>query len=292
VRTQEEDPIPAMAPRTQRPQLQQLLVTLYGLYAGGAGAWLPVSVLVAMLADLGVDGQAARSTISRLKSKGVLSGRRVNGVSEYALSEGVLDIFHADDQRIFAPERSRPDDPWALVVFSVPEAERNRRYELRAELTSLGFGFVAAGVAIAPTTVMEQAMRRLADRGLDRYTEYFAGNYLKDGNIREHVQQWWDLALLERQYQDFLDDYSPVADEWQRRTAHDERPLPREAFSLYVPMLTQWRRFPYRDPNLPFEYLPDGWKAPQAKQVFLTLDGILRAPAAEHARELAGAAVR
>jgi len=278
-----------MPPRSQRPLHQQLIVTLYGLYGGQPGGVLPVAVLVAMLAELGIDGQAARSSISRLKAKGVLRSTRDNGAAAYALSADVLDRFNADDGRIFAPQRSRPEDPWSLVVFSVPEAERNRRYELRAELTSLGFGVVAAGVAIAPSTVMGQAMDRLAVRGLDGYAEYFSGDYLKNGDIRARVAQWWDLDLLDRQYAEFLDGYADLAGYWQQRVA-ESGPLPaaerRQAFSIYVPMLTLWRKFPYRDPNLPLDYLPPGWKAPRAKQAFLTLHGIFRAPAAAYAEEL------
>lgn len=61
--------------RTQRTQLQQLIVTLYGLYGESTGS-LRVSTLVAMLAALGIDQQAARSTISRLKSKGILLSQK------------------------------------------------------------------------------------------------------------------------------------------------------------------------------------------------------------------------
>lgn len=278
-----------MPPRTQRLLHQQVIVTLFGLYGGGGAGALPVSVLVAMLAELGIDGQAARSTISRLKAKGILYSVKADGVARYALSRDILDIFNADDERIFAPQRSRPEDPWSLVVFSVPEAERNRRYELRAELTSLGFGFVAAGVAIAPSTVMGQAMDRLAERGLDGYAEYFSGDYLKGGDIRARVAQWWDLDLLDRQYAEFLEGYEELAGYWERHTA-GPGPLPasehRQAFRSYVPLLTLWRKFPYRDPNLPLEYLPPEWKAPRAKQVFLTLHRILREPAAAYAGEL------
>ncbi|MFD1213682.1 PaaX family transcriptional regulator C-terminal domain-containing protein [Arthrobacter sp. GCM10027362] len=279
---------PPAPPRTQRLLHQQLIVTLYGLYGGGAGGVLPVAALVAMLADLGIDGQAARSTVSRLKSKGILRSVKDDGVARYALSPDVLDLFNADDERIFAPQRSRPEDPWSLVVFSVPETERNRRYELKAELTSLGFGFVAAGVAIAPSTVMGQAMDRLAERGLDGYAEYFSGDYLKGSDIRAQVARWWDLASLDQQYAEFLDSYAELADYWEQRAAAG--PLPsaerRLAFGTYVPMLTRWRKFPYRDPNLPLEYLPPEWKAPRAKQVFLALHRILRDPAAAHAEEL------
>lgn len=275
-------------PRTQRTQLQQLIVTLYGLYGEGAGS-LRVSTLVAMLAALGIDQQAARSTISRLKSKGILLSQKDDGVARYALSSDILDIFTGYDERIFSPERSKPGDPWALVVFSVPEAQRNRRYELRAELTSLGFGFVAAGVAIAPSTVMEQAMERLRARNLDGYTEYFSGDYLKGGDIRKHVSQWWDLETLDQEYSEFIDRYEDPVEKWQGRVgiatalSVEDR---MDAFHTYVPMLTMWRKFPYRDPNLPLEYLPEGWKAPRAKAAFLKLHGILEAPAAAYAEEL------
>src|SRR3954470_12731042 len=109
-----------MPPRPQRPLHQQLIVTLYGLYGEGAGGVLPVAVLVAMLAELDIDGQAARSSISRLKSKGILRSVKDDGVAGYVLSPDLLDRFNADDERIFAPQRSQPEDPWSLVVFSVP----------------------------------------------------------------------------------------------------------------------------------------------------------------------------
>lgn len=207
-------------------------------------------------------------------------------MARYALSGDILDGFTADDQRIFAPERSKPGDAWALVVFSVPEAERHRRYELRAELTGLGFGLVAAGVAIAPSTVMEQAMDRLALRGLDRYAEYFSGDYLKDGDNRARGSQWWDLELLDGEYADFIERYEPIARPWQEPDAEPVSPDRLEAFRTYVPMLTLWRKFPYRDPNLPLEYLPAGGKVPRAKQAFLSLHHHLRAQAAAHAGEL------
>jgi phenylacetic acid degradation operon negative regulatory protein len=274
-----------MPPRTHRPLQQELVVTLYGLYGRAAGGALRVSALVAMLEDLGIDEQSARSTVSRLKSKGVLLSRKEDGVARYALSGAVSDLFREDDQRIFAPERSKPGDPWSLIVFSVPEPERNRRYELRAELTSLGFGFVAAGVAIAPVSGLEQALDRLQDRGLDGYIEYFSADLPCREDIRDKVAQWWDLDSLDDQYSDFLGQYADLVDYWeQRRTfSESDRGL---AFRTYVPMLTLWRKFPYRDPNLPLEYLPPEWKAPRAKRVFLTLHGILKAPAADHAEEL------
>ena len=270
-------------PARSAPLVQELVVTLFGLYAPASGE-LPVAGLVRLLDGLGVDGQAARATVSRLKGKGILLQRRDGGASLYALSPDVLDLFRADDERIFAPVRSAPGDPWALLIFSVPEAERNRRYELRTELASLGFGFVAAGVAIAPRTVLDQARGRLEARGLDQYAECFAGDYLTDADIRAKVGQWWDLGALDEQYAAFIDDFEGL-----EAPPPDGPEADLAAFAAYVPMLTRWRRFPYRDPNIPLEFLPEGWKAPRAKAAFLRLHAELAGRAAAHARRALGA---
>jgi phenylacetic acid degradation operon negative regulatory protein len=268
-----------------KPLLQELIVTLFGLYA--ADGRLPVAALVGLLADLGVDNGAARSTVSRLKSKGVLVRGADPGPVEYSLSPAVMDLFRGNDQRIFTPERSRLQDPWALVVFSVPESERNRRYELRSELTSLGFGFVAGGVAIAPATVLDQALERLGERGLTRYIEHFTGHYGTENDLRERVAQWWDLDDLDSHYAAFIDDYQGELERWRARDGDAAAGLDeagrREAFAAYVPLLTRWRRFPYRDPNIPLELLPEGWKAPRAKRIFLELHARLAEPAKAHA---------
>ncbi|MFL4472828.1 PaaX family transcriptional regulator C-terminal domain-containing protein [Paeniglutamicibacter sp. MACA_103] len=282
-----------METRQSKLQHQQLIVTLYGLYGRSTGGTFPVAVLVDMLGALGIEAPAVRSTVSRLKRNGVLVSRRDAPAASYSLSADVLDAFEEGDQRIYAPERSQPNDPWSLVIFSVPEAERNRRYELRTELNSLGFGAVGAGVAIAPSNVLSQAMLRLKDRGLEKYVEYFSADYLSQKDIRAKVPQWWDLQELDQQYREFLGLYGAAEAQWSARleagAGAPAGDLAREAFAFYVPMLTLWRRFPYRDPNLPLEFLPDGWKAPAAKQAFWAIDALLAPVAKAYALSLLGA---
>lgn len=275
-----------MSPRPL--QHQELLVTLFGLYSSTERVFR-ISPLVVLMADLGIKEGAVRSTVSRLKTKGVLERATGGESASYSLSASVLDSFQADDARIFAPARARLGDPWALVVFSVPEAERKRRYELRTELLSQGFGFVAAGVAIAPVRVLDQALARLRTQDLDQYVECFRVHYGEEHHLPDRVAQWWDLDTLDAQYVDFLTEYGEELPRWQARASQD-RPFNaaerKEAFALYIPLLTRWRRFPYRDPNIPLELLPSGWKAPQAKVLFLELHSILKRPAEEHAYEV------
>lgn len=258
-------------------RVQDLVETLFGLYADGGP--LPVSALVSLLGAAGIEAGAARSTVSRLKSKGVLV-RESARQPTYRMS-AEHSSFHGGDARVFAPERADPDDPWTLVVFSVPEAERHRRYRLRSVLAGSGFGFVAGGVAIAPSTAAATARERLAAHGLTAYAEFFAA--LPEG-LAEKVSQWWDLDDLHRRYTDFLAEYRPVLSRWKRRAARldacaagDE--TSRLAFGDHLRLVTAWREFPYTDPNIPLEFLPRGWLAPRAKQLFWDLDGQLAEPA-------------
>lgn len=104
---------------------QQLLVTIFGLYGRNAGDALPVSALISMLGSLGYDAPGVRSSVSRLKAKGVLKSVREGGIAKYKISESVSDVFREGDRRIFAPEQAAPVDKWVLAVFSVPESMRN-----------------------------------------------------------------------------------------------------------------------------------------------------------------------
>ena len=273
---------------------QQLIVTIYGLYSRNPGDALPVAVLIEMLGDLGYDAPGVRSSVSRLKAKGVLRSIRADKVAKYELSEKVMDVFHEGDQRIFAPERSSQEEGWALAIFSVPESLRNRRHQLRTELSGLGFGSVASGVWIAPATVLDQAKKRLEAKGLSQFVDFFRGDYLIDGLIRPKVAQWWDLTALDEQFGEFLSLYGDAVGQWtalvgenpEHALAASTPELRREAFRYYIPMLTLWRRFPYRDPGLPLEYLPDDWKGPAARRTFLSTHRLIAPLAAAHAHGL------
>jgi phenylacetic acid degradation operon negative regulatory protein len=218
--------------------------------------------------------------VSRLKKRDVLRSERHDGRAGYALSPPAVEVLREGDRRIWGRRRATPEDGWLVVVFSVPEAERERRHALRSLLTGLGFGSAAPGVWVAPGTSYDEAVRALERRGLASYTEFFRGDYLgpgQAGDLSTRMAQWWDLEAIAAEYADFL-------------TAHDglrtADPQPATAYRAYVPMLTAWRRLPYLDPGLPLEHLPGDWAGLAAGELFTELDARFRDPAAEHARAL------
>jgi phenylacetic acid degradation operon negative regulatory protein len=261
---------------------RRLIMTLYGCYARDEGDWLSVASLIRLMGDLGVDSQAVRSSVSRLKRRGMLCSLARSGAAGYALSGTGLSVLRDRDVRIFGRRRATAQDGWVLVTFSVPEAERGKRHELRATLARLGFGTVAPGVWVAPGTLAGQAMDALGRRGLDRYADVFAAEHLGSAAVAAQVRQWWDLDALAARYERFTTHYQPLA----TLLASGATPPARAAFQAYIPLLASWQQLPYADPGLPLDLLPAGWAGVTAANLFSQLNGRLAGAAAAHARSL------
>ncbi len=255
-----------------------LIVTIYGLYAREVGGWLSVGALIRLMADLGVDEPAVRSSISRLKRRGILEAERVDGSAGYALSDQARAILDEGDRRIFERPRATVADGWVLAVFSVPESERQQRHMLRSRLSWLGFGTVAAGVWIAPGHLEAETRDVLERHGLSSYVDLFLASYQGFADVADEIETWWDLDGLQRMYDDFVVSQQVVLDRWRRRRSPDTA----EAFADYVRALTEWRRLPFLDPGLAPELLPTDWHGVRAADLFADLRGRLAGPAHDH----------
>lgn len=278
---------------TERPP-RQLILSLFGLYARHTRQWLSVRGVVSLMEHLGVQGPAVRSSISRLKRRGVLQSERRHDVPGYAITPTIVDVLRAGDERIWGQERATADDGWLTVIFTVPESQRPQRHLLRTTLRHLGFGATSGGVWIAPATIYQETLASLERHNLTQFTDLIRGTYLGDRDtLRQRVAQWWDLDAIGDLYDDFLGDYEGLTNgqfrggeglaAGQSRGSEGQSVSNREAFATYVPMLTAWRRLPYRDPGIPLEFLPDDWVGETAGELFATLDGTLRLAAERHA---------
>ena len=254
---------------------RHLILSLFGLYARDEANWLSVRSLIALMEDLDVDAASTRSSVSRLKKRGVLESAKSGAQAGYRVSRPALAVLREGDARIWSRPRASVDDGWLMVVFSVPEAERGKRHELRSLLIRLGFGTAAPGVWIAPGTAYDETLAALDRAGLTTYTELFRGAYLGSGPADVRVGEWWDLPAIAALYDDFVADHSSLT--------RVGSPDPALAFTAYVPMLTAWRRLPYLDPGIPLGLLPADWPGIRAGDLFTELDGRLRDPAAKHA---------
>ncbi|MFF0161178.1 PaaX family transcriptional regulator C-terminal domain-containing protein [Streptomyces sp. NPDC005263] len=251
---------------------RSLIVTLYGAYGRFAPGPVPVAELIRLLAAVGVDAPSVRSSVSRLKRRGLLRpARTAQGAAGYELSPEARQLLDDGDRRIYGTP-SEQDEGWVVAVFSVPEPERQKRHVLRSRLAGLGFGTAAPGVWLAPARLYEEARHTLERLRLDPYVDFFRGEHLGFAPTLEAVTRWWDLAAIAKEHEAFLDDHAGVLRDWERRT---DTP-PEEAYRDYLLALDSWRHLPYADPGLPASLLPEGWPGGRSAAVFRGLHERLR----------------
>jgi phenylacetic acid degradation operon negative regulatory protein len=254
------------------PAPRSLIVTLYGAYGRFVPGPVPVAELIRLLAAVGVDAPSVRSSVSRLKRRGLLvPARTAQGAAGYELSDHARRLLEDGDRRVHATEPPA-DEGWVLAVFSVPESERNKRHVLRSRLAGLGFGTAAPGVWIAPARLYEEAAHTLRRLGLDVYVDFFRGEHLGFTPTAEAVARWWDLTAMAKLHQAFLDRHAQVLRAWEQRS---DTP-PEEAYRDYLLALDSWRHLPYADPGLPAELLPEDWPGFRSAAVFRGLHERLR----------------
>ncbi|MFI5754787.1 PaaX family transcriptional regulator C-terminal domain-containing protein [Streptomyces sp. NPDC051569] len=262
---------------------RSLIVTLYGAYGRTPDeSPLPVAGLIRLLGALGVDAPSVRSSVSRLKRRGLLVPERTaDGAAGYALSAEARQVLDDGDRRIYARPSPRLSDGWVLAVFSVPEAERHKRHLLRSRLGRLGFGTAAPGVWIAPGRLYEETRHTLRRLRLDPYVDLFTGQHLGFEPTAEAAARWWDLTAIAEQHEGFLSLHEPVLRAWESREeaggdGAPEEGAPEDAYRDYLLALDSWRRLPYADPGLPAELLPEGWPGDRSAEVFFRLHARLR----------------
>ncbi|MGQ4373809.1 PaaX family transcriptional regulator C-terminal domain-containing protein [Streptomyces sp. SAS_267] len=258
---------------------RSLIVTFYGAYGRFTPGPVPVAELIRLLAAVGVDAPSVRSSVSRLKRRGLLEpARTAAGAAGYALSPDARQLLDDGDRRVYAT--TPPEDGgWVLAVFSVPESERQKRHVLRSRLAGLGFGTAAPGVWIGPARLYEETRHTLERLRLDGYVELFRGEHLGFAATADAVARWWDLTAIAKEHEAFLGRHARVLHTWEERT---DTP-PEEAYRDYLLALDSWRHLPYTDPGLPTALLPEDWPGARSATVFRDLHERLRDAGAEFA---------
>ena len=256
-----------------------LIVTIYGAFGRSMGGWLAVADLVGLLAELGVDGQAARSAIARLKQSGHLAREVHSDRAGYSATPALLDILRDGDDRLFnSSSAADVRDGWVVVAFSVPESQRQQRHLLRTRLAALGCGPLGPGVWIGPRRVEGDLRRMLESLALQQYVSLFGGDYLGFSKLSELVAAAWDVRPLHRHFQKFVTKY-------QRPTTRAVM-VPERAFVAYVALLEQWRHLVYQDPGLPDAFTPYADLRRRAAELFATRRAELAHRAEAHVKAI------
>lgn len=249
-----------------------LLRTVVGLYLRRLDGEISPAALVRLAGDLGIPADRARTAITRLKQRGLLTA--ADG-GRLALNPAAIPMLDRGDRRIFQVHTMRPGDPWTLVSITVPEPLRALRHQLRRRMPFLGAGAVAAGLWIAPGHLEHEIDELLTGLGARPYATLFrTADPTPAVPLAQAARSWWDLDALRAEHERFQ---ASVADL-----------DPSAPFDAYVRMIDSWRVLPYLDPGLPAGLLPADWPGARSAGLLADLSARLSEPAWRHVRDIAG----
>jgi phenylacetic acid degradation operon negative regulatory protein len=251
---------------------RSLVFDLFGDYLRYRGGEVRLRTLVALMACFEVPEPTARVVAGRLRREGWLAGRRDGRETSYRLTPAAWELLDEGRARIFQRAHGPWDGRWHMVIYSVPEARRPVRDQLRKQLAWLGFGPLAPSVWVSPHDRVARLRAGLPAGGPVRLDTFQAGSEGATAD-RDIAGRAWDLVGLDRDYRALLDRYRPLL------ATYREGLPPREALVARTRLMHDYRRFPFRDPDLPPELLPAGWSGRAAHEVFLEAHGLLRARA-------------
>ncbi|MEO6825707.1 MAG: PaaX family transcriptional regulator C-terminal domain-containing protein [Microbacteriaceae bacterium] len=262
-----------------------LLRTVIGVCLRELGGQITIAELIRLMSVVGVAASHTRTAVSRLKSKGLLVPGTVAGQSGYLLNPDAVPMLQRGDRRIFTFRQMADGDPWCLLSFSIPEAQRHSRHQLRKRLGWIGCGTVATGLWICPAFLTDEVQEIVASLDLTEYvTVFITTTPLTSGSLLEAAGRWWDLDNLATLHRAFLVGQGGTAqggtaqggtaqggtaqgDTAQGDTAQGDTAQggaatadgPRASFARFIHAVDQWRILPYLDPGLPPSALPPDW---------------------------------
>lgn len=245
-------------------QARSLLFDLWGDYIQHVGGEAWTSTLAQYLAEFGISEPTLRQALSRMSRQGWLQPRRVAARSCYSLTERGRRRLEEACRRVYTPEELPWDGVWRILTFTLPEAGRSQREDLRRELAWTGMAPLTPGTWISPNR-LEKALEALVERySIAPDAHLFVAHHVGPDTPQELVRRCWDLDAIQASYDRFLEAWEPRLD-----AHHNEGPPSDDrCFVTRIELVHEFRKFLFVDPGLPAELLPDGWRGLAARQLF------------------------
>ena len=243
-----------------------LIITLFGDAIAPHGGAVLLGDLISILAPLGINERAVRTSAFRLLQEDWLHATPVGRRSEYSLTaSGYRRISHAYRRIYDSPKESWLGN-WQIVIFAEGALQPAAREALRRDLLWDGYGAIAPGVYALPSDDAGPLRELLAQSGNETRVAVLrakALDSLTDAPLRSLVEQCWRLDRLAEDYQRFLSRFSIPRKLLQREGAGD----PAQHFMLRTLLIHEFRRVQLRDPQLPETLLPRDWPGHTARAV-------------------------
>ncbi|WNM33626.1 PaaX family transcriptional regulator C-terminal domain-containing protein [Streptomyces sp. Li-HN-5-11] len=255
---------------------QSLMLTFFGVHVLGRDIALSAGSLIDVLARAGITEEAVRSTLTRMVRRELLTRYRRGRKTYFGLTERAAAVLQDGHDRIWhtgAVNRDW-DGTWTLVGFSLPEAWRRERHDLRSRLVWGGFGPLQNGLWVAPGTVDVAAV--VGGLGLQDHLRVFHSAMAgAPTDARTVLETAFDIHAIAKGYEEFLARWGGSG-----TGAGDNSS---DVVVRQLLLHSDWLDLVRRDPHLPASHLPHDWPAERAEELFHELAQRCEEPARQEA---------
>lgn len=256
---------------------RSMLFTLFGDYIRYYGGEIWIGSLIKLLEQFGHTSQSVRAAISRMSKQGWIESRKEGNRSYYSMTERGNRRLEEAAKRIYKLQEEDWDQQWRILVYNIPEDNRNVRDALRQELIWSGFGMLANSCWVTPLRLEEQVKDMFERYQVAQYVNFFLAQYKGPGESKALVERCWNLNEINERYQQFIGLYQPVYKQYkelERKKALEDA----DCFVQRAQLVHEYRKFLFYDPGLPKILLPDNWLGHEAALLFQDLYRVLAIP--------------
>ncbi len=257
-----------------------IVFDLFGDHLRYLGGEARLQALSDLLEVFGVGESTTRVVLARMRREGWFETRRDGRPTVYSLTEKSWRLLDEGRTRIFERAREPWDGQWRMVIYGVAEPDRPERERLRRTLTWLGFGPLASSTWVSPHPRLAEVEHALGGTSAERLELLTCRTRGRTAD-RDMARRCWDLESLGQDYAEFVEGLKAMPD------VEKLAALPgQQALRMRVELVSSYRTFPFRDPDLPEELLPEGWPGRRAHDLFVAAHDALTVPADDYVRSV------
>ena len=239
-----------------------LITTVFGDSIAPRGGTVWLGSLITAMQGFGINERLVRTSVFRLVQDGWLQSTQIGRRSYYSLTDEGRERFEQATHKIYGKPAVSWDDTWCLVLLV--DVDAVTKESVRKELGWLGFGALSSNVLAHPTpdrSELDVTLRRL---GVLHDVIVMSGSTVRnEPGMRKLVKESWNLDDIGKRYANFVERFHPLVAAYGK----DGNVAPETAFLVRTLLIQEYRKVLLRDPQLPGELLPTGWKGTAAYQL-------------------------
>ncbi|GAA0990900.1 PaaX family transcriptional regulator [Subtercola frigoramans] len=258
---------PATPPWSWKPRA--VIFDLFGDYLRYTGQGVRLAHLTALLSLFSIEPATVRMNLSRLRREGWFTTTKDGRETIYWMTPKLVDLLDEGREKIFARTDESWDSRWTMVIYQVPESERAVREMLKKSLAWAGFGQLSPSTWVATHDRAQAANAISAQYPAARFDILWCEAMSEEQSL-DLVRRCWDLDSLAEDYRAYIDEFGHLLVPSELATLD-----PPAALLARTHLTQSFRRFPFRDPQLPTVLEPVGWPGRTAFDTFERLHAAL-----------------